>query len=643
MKKFKLIAIFMAVILIFSACSSKAGQTVNEPTGVQEDTQDTNQGDTSDGQQDVTTEAQLDEDAYLDASLPTADRVASLISQMSLMEKAGQMLQGERNRVSAADMTNLRLGSVLSGGGSVPGSNSVADWNSQFQTLQKAALKSSHKIPMIYGLDAVHGLGLVKGAVVFPHNVGLGAANDPELMYQMGAAVAEEMKLVNILWNFAPCVAVSGDPRWGRTYESFSSDPAIVASLAEAYTKGQQDHGVLVTAKHYVGDGDTDMGTGELNGLVDRGNVTVSEDELRAVDLTPYKTLVDAGTKIVMASFSSYQGVKMHEQKYLLTDVLKGEFGFKGFVVSDWEGLNALSGSNYQENVALAVNAGVDMLMEPNNYQDALNAIINNVNKGKISEERINDAVSRILTVKFDLGMFEDPLQENTAHEVAELGSEGYRDLAKQLVEKSLVLLKNDNGTLPLKQGQKVFVTGPALNDMGLQIGGWGLQWQGQMDNNGSKTMQGTTILEGLQEYAKTYGFEIITDESRASDADVVILGIGEVPYAEYQGDTTDLSITGAKAHPLNQKAIDFVKGLGKPTVTLIVAGRNVLFNDYMDQWNSIVMCYLPGTEGDGIASVLSGETPFTGKLAMPYYKSVEDIGKEDAQLLFDLGYGLTY
>lgn len=626
MKRYKLIALIMAVLLIFTACDNKAKDNKVQPTSAAQ-----------------SEEKETKDLRYLDASLPTADRVASLLGQMSLMEKAGQMLQGERNRVTINDMTSLKLGSVLSGGGSFPGDNSLKTWNDQFQMLQSAALKTPHKIPMIYGVDAVHGLNLVKGAVVFPHNIGLGAANDPDLMYKMGAAVAEEMKLVNILWNFSPCVAVISDPRWGRTYEGFSSDPAIVSSLAEAFMKGQQDHGVLITAKHYLADGGTDMGTGELNGLVDRGNVTVSEEVLRSTYLPPYKTLVDSGAKIVMASFSSYQGMKMHENKYLLTDVLKGELGFKGFIVSDWEALNALSGSNFEQDVALAVNAGVDMLMEPNNYKDALNAIINNVNSGEISEERINDAVSRILTVKFDLGLYEDPLMEKATHEVTELGSEGYRDIAKQLVEKSLVLLKNDNGTLPLKQGQKVYVTGPALNDMGMQIGGWGLQWQGQLDDGNGKITEGTTILEGLQEYAKTYGLEIITEENKASEADVVIMALGEVPYAESAGDTTDLSITGEKASPQNKSTIDFVEGLNKPTITLLIAGRNVLFNEYMDQWDSIVMCYLPGTEGDGVASVLCGETPFTGKLAMPYYKSVDDIDKENPELLFDLGYGLTY
>ncbi|BCN31770.1 glycoside hydrolase family 3 protein [Anaeromicropila herbilytica] len=578
-----------------------------------------------------------------DASLTTEEKVANLISEMSLEEKAGQMLQAARDQLQGSEITNLGLGSVLSGGGSCPGNNEVDDWTTMMDTFQNAALKSKHQIPMIYGVDAVHGLSLVKGAVVFPHNIGLGAANDADLMYKMGEAVAEEMKLAKIPWNFSPCVAVCQDPRWGRTYESYSSDPAIVTALAEAYIKGQSDHGVVPTVKHYVADGGTSYGTGEKNKLLDRGDVKISEEELRKTHLAPYKELVKSGVKVVMASFSSYQGVKMHENKYLLTDVLKNEFGFKGFVVTDWEGISGLSGSSYEENVALAINAGVDMLMEPFSYKDAINAIVENVKNGVIDQKRIDDAVSRILTVKYDMGLFDDPNMEKVKHDVTELGSDGYRYIAKQLVEKSLVLLKNDNRTLPLKKGQKIFVTGPALNDLGLQCGGWGLTWQGVTDEKTGKINEGTTILEGLETYAKVNGFTIITDKKHAKEADVVILAVGEMPYAEYEGDTKDLSIIGEKGHPDNKEAIKYVSTLNKPVVSLIVAGRNVLINDYIKDWDSVVMCYLPGTEGDGIASVLTGETPFTGKLAMPYYKDVDDIDKDNAELLFDFGYGLTY
>jgi beta-glucosidase len=634
MKKLRGLLIFFLLVMVFTGCNRQNSNSNSD---------NANQVDKQQGKEEQQKEDQkIEKQAYMDPSLPTTDRVSALLNQMSLMEKAGQMLQGERNRVSSNEMTNLRLGSVLSGGGSYPGGNTIEDWNGMFKQLQDGALKSTHAIPMLYGVDAVHGLGLLEGAVVFPHNIGLGAANDPELMYRMGAAVAEEMKLVNILWNFGPCVAVSRDPRWGRTYESYSSDTGIVTSLAEAYLKGQIDHGVAGTAKHYVADGGTTYGTGEINSLLDRGDAQMNEEELRAVHLKPYETLIASGVKIVMASFSSYNGTKMHENKYLLTDVLKEELGFGGFVVSDWEAMNALSGNNFEEDIALAINAGVDMLMEPNNYKDAINAIVNNVGEGVIPEERIDDAVRRILTVKFDMGLFEDPYMEKVATEITELGSDGYRDLARQLVSKSMVLLKNDTKLLPLQKNQKMYVTGPAMNDMGLQCGGWGISWQGQMDGTDGKITEGTTILEGIEEYAAANGIEIITEKNRASEADLVLMAVGEVPYAEFEGDTTDLSITGSKSHTDNRSTIDYVNSLDKPVITLVVAGRNVLINDYMEEWDSIVMCYLPGTEGDGIAEVLFGEKPFTGKLAMPYYREVGDIGKVDEKLLYEVGYGLS-
>lgn len=620
---------FITILLIITIITSLTGCNLNSD---KESTKNTE-----------STASILADKKYMDESLPTGERVSLLLGVMSLEEKVGQMMQGSREVVTNDDLMNVGLGSVLSGGGSYPGNNKIEDWNDMFIDFQDSAMSSKHQIPFLYGVDAVHGLALIPGAIVYPHNIGLGAANDPDLTYKMGAAVAEEMKLANILWNFSPCVAVNSDPRWGRTYECYSSDSTIVSSLSDAYVKGQAAQGVIPTAKHYVADGGTKFGTGEGDFLIDRGDAVMSEETLRSIYIKPYEQLINSGVRIIMASFSSYNGQKMHENKYLLTDVLKDKLGFKGFVVSDWEAINGLSGSSFEENMIKAVNAGVDMFMEPYNYKDAINAIINGVNNGDIPTERIDDAVKRILTVKFDKGLFEDPYMEKIPHKVSELGNEEYKNLAKQLVEKSLVLLKNENQVLPLKKGQKIFVTGPAIDDMGLQCGGWGLTWQGGLDKGGKKLTDGTTILEGLQEYAKTNNLEIITEEDRANEADVVILAVGEIPYAEYEGDTADLSITGAKAHPRNLKSIEYVKTLNKPVVTLLVAGRNVIINDYMDDWDSIVMCYLPGSEGDGVASVLTGETTFTGKLPMPYYKDIEDIGSENPDLLYDFGYGLGY
>ena len=335
----------------------------------------------------------------------------------------------------------------------------------------------------------------------------------------------------------------------------------------------------------------------------------------------------------------------MTENKYYLTDVLKGEYGFTGFIVSDWEATAGLSESAFKDQVAAAVNAGIDMFMEPYKYEAAVQAIIDGVNSGAIPQERVDDAVSRILTVKFEMGLFEDPYMENMKTEQTDLGSSEYRLLAKTLVEESLVLLKNDDGVLPLKSGQKICVTGPALNDIGAQCGGWTMTWQGltDKDNGGRKITEGTTILEGLQEYADKNGFEIITDPARASEADAVILAIGEKPYAEFEGDSEDLSLESGLGLSGNSAAIAEAKKSGKPVIALIVAGREVDIDNYMDDWSAAVMCFLPGSEGDGVAAVLSGESPFAGKLPMPWYKDVTQIGTEYPEILFPLGYGLTY
>lgn len=626
MNRFRLVVLCLCLLLLVSGCSSRDKGAVSGSE-----------------KEDLGTALVTKDGVEAKGEFTVLQSPEELLAQMTLEEKVGQMLQAARDILSGGDITEYGLGSVLSGGGSYPGNNSIEEWNKMISNFQKYALKTDKQIPILYGVDAVHGLALVKNAVVFPQNIGLGAANDRELIYQMGAAVAEEMKLIKVPWNFSPCVAVNTDPRWGRTYECFSSDPAIVTALSEAYLKGQADHGVAATAKHYVADGGAEFGTGEGDFLIDRGDASITEEELRQTHLMPYQRLVESGVKIIMASFSSYQGVKLHEHEYLLTQVLKKEFGFEGFIVSDWEAVNGLSGGSYEENIILAVNAGVDMLMEPFSYREAYTVILEAVEAGRISEERIDDAVLRILKVKQELGLFEDPYMEKVSHEVTELGSDKYRELAKQLVEKSLVLLKNENNILPLKKGQKIYVMGPAADNMGLQCGGWGLTWQGMMDQGGYQVTEGTTILDGLIEYGAKYGFEIITEQSRANEADMILLAIGEIPYAEYLGDTADLSITGALAHAENAQAIEQAQSFGKPVVTLIVAGRNVVISDYAKDWDGIVMCYLPGSEGDGIGAVLSGEVPFTGKLPMPYYLSTEDIGKDGVGLMYEFGYGLTY
>jgi beta-glucosidase len=580
--------------------------------------------------------------AYLDATKPISERVSDLLSRMTLEEKAAQMVQGERGAVTSEDLKEYGLGSVLSGGGSVPGSGSIEDWEQMMLGYQEALMSRELKIPLLYGIDAVHGHSNVQGAVIFPHNIGLGAANDPVLVKEMAKIVAEEMKLTKIIWNFSPCVAIASDPRWGRTYESFSTDPSIVTALGNAYYEGLKEAGIVATAKHYVADGGVTFGTGNGGNLIDRGDAQMSEEVLRDIFLKPYTELVKNGVPVVMASFSSFNGEPMHSHKYLLTDVLKEELGFEGFVVSDWEAIHLLdAGTDFDDQVQLSINAGIDMLMEPNKWLETIEAIVENVENGQIPQSRIDDAVSRILTVKFESGLFEDPFLKANATESKALGDAAYRQVASELVSKSLVLLKNEDDVLPFKKGQKIFVTGPGADNMGIQCGGWTISWQGAADVGGKNLTQGTTILEGLQNLGEQLDVTFITDVNRLSESDTILLVLSEVPYAEMNGDTADMSILGSLASPENKAALELANAQNKPIVTLIVAGREVIIDEYVDQWDGLVMGFLPGSEGQGVADVLLGEKAFVGKLPMPWYKKVEDIGNVQAELLYPVGYFL--
>ena len=568
----------------------------------------------------------------------TKEKVAALLSKMTLNQKVAQMIQGAAYSMNTSEMKSYCYGSVLSNGNT--NQNDAASWKALVMGYQTAALKSKLPIPFIYGLDAVHGHNSVQDSVIFPHNIGIGAANDEQLTYQMGAAVAEEMKLTGILWNFAPCVAVDSDPRWGRTYESYSADANIVTTLATAFAKGQLDHGIMPTAKHFIGDGSVVFGTGEDDKLIDRGDATLTDAQLDEL-LKPYISLIKAGVKMIMVSHSSVNGLKMHANKKLLTDKLKGELGFNGFLVSDWESIEHIEGKSLKNKLVLAINSGIDMLMQPENYATCMTAIISAVGAGEIPQSRIDDAVTRILTVKYAMGVFDDPMQEKVKHEVTDVGSQGYRDIARKLVEESIVLVKNDKSVLPIKKGQTIFVTGPAADNVGVQCGGWTIKWAGEMDENNQHITKGSTILDGLKAIAKDYDLTIVTDKSKASKADLTILCVGEKPYAEWEGDTKDLSLVGSLGLDGNKEAIQLAKKIGKPTVALIVAGREVLINDYLKDWNSVVMCYLPGSEGEGVANILVNKSNLKGKLPMPWYKTVVGIGTKE--YLFPQGYGLTY
>lgn len=559
-----------------------------------------------------------------------------IVATLTLEQKASQMVQPAIYNITEDDMKNSDYGSILSTVGCIDANS----WRETVDGFQQAAIESEAGIPYIYGQDDVHGVNYCRDAVYFPHNIGQGAANDEELAYQVGLITADEAKLCHMMWNFSPCVAQSVDPRWGRTYESYGSDLDTITKLSTAYTKGLIDGGLVACAKHFFADGNVLYGTGE-EGVplkrIDRGDAQLTDDEISEL-LKVYQAQIDAGVQTIMISHSSLNGVKMHENKEYIMK-LKDEMGFEGFIVSDWGSIQHTSGATYKEQVINGVNSGIDMLMETDSYDEAKQIIVDAVGSGEITEERVNDAVTRIIKVKKEAGLFDDPLCEKLKTEQTETGSLEYRKVAEKLVEESLVLLKNDNNVLPLKKGTKVYITGPAANSCQAQCGGWTMDWNGAS----SKDIPGvTTIQEAFERYAEDYGIEVITDKEQADKADVVLLCMGEQNYAEWNGDTEDMSLFGTLGLKGNSEARKEAKELGKPTVTCIVAGRNVLINKRLyDDWDSVVMCYLPGSEGKGISDVLCGCSDFTGKLPSPWYSSLDQIRTDNCWL--ERGYGLTY
>lgn len=578
--------------------------------------------------------------------LSNEEWVDSILVSMSLDEKVGQMIQAERRAISPYQVKKHFIGSVLSGGGSAPRSNSQEAWIDMCQEYQDAAAQTRLGIPIIYGIDSVHGHNTVYGAVVFPHNIGLGAAADPELMKRIGMVTAKEMLATGVNWNFAPCIAVSRDERWGRVYESYSEDPELVSKLLVPYINGLQDNGIIACAKHYAGDGGTSWGTGDSDYHIDQGETKVSQEEFEKIHLSVYREAVKAGVKTVMVSFSSFDGLKMHENKHLIQDVLKGDMGFKGFVVSDWEGVHQIKNKNFYQQIVSSVNAGVDMLMEPNQWKECFDLLKSAVEKGDITEDRINDAVRRILTVKIEMGVLTNPLGDQSLA-AKTLGAEENKAVAREAVEKSLVLLKN-NGVLPLKKGANIFVTGPGADNIGLQCGGWTKTWQGSPDIGGSNWMKGTTIIDGLKRIAGENGGNIITNFKDAKKADVTVLVLAENPYAEGMGDDGSLGLYDGLAHEENKKAVEQAKEAGLPTVTILVSGRPRIVTEELKNWEAFVAAWLPGTEGDAVAEVLYGNKNFMGKLPMIWPKSVDQIpinndnlsGKEP---LFPYGFGLKF
>ena len=579
--------------------------------------------------------------------------VKALLERMTLDEKIGQMTQAEQHQlVEEKDVEAYFLGSLLSGGDSDPKTNSLLDWTDMVDRYQSRALATRLRIPLLYGVDAVHGHNNVEGAVLFPHNIGLGATRDPKLVEEVSRITAEEVRATGIQWTFAPCVAVARDERWGRTYESFSEDPALVGVLGAAATRGLQGEDladplrVLACAKHFAGDGGTGSGTGMAEAgapggryPLDRGDVRLSEAELKRIHMQGYVQAIGAGVASIMPSYSSWNGEKCSGSRRLLTEILKGELGFEGFLISDYDAIDELPG-DYRSDVKQAINAGMDMVMVPAKYRQFFTTLKGLVEAGEVPMSRIDDAVSRILRVKFALGLFDagrSPLADRKLH--ARFGSPEHRAVARRAVRESLVLLKNDRRALPLpKAAKRIHVAGKNADDLGSQCGGWTITWQGK---SGTPTT-GTTVLAALRKAAGERTISYSRDGSGASGADVGVVVVGETPYAEFKGDREDLAL--AKE---DLEAIASVKRAGIPVVVVVISGRPLILGEALGMADAVVAAWLPGVEGEGVADVLLGDYAPTGKLPFTWPRAMAQIpinvGDASYDPLFPYGFGLTY
>lgn len=564
-------------------------------------------------------------------------RVASMLSQMTLDEKIGQMtlVNYATIKKNYSDITTYYIGSVLSGGGENPYPNNAIMRANVFDTCQSYALKSRLKIPIIYGIDAVHGNSNLNDAVIFPHNIGLGCMFDTAQARKAFNAVCEEVVASGMNWNYAPCIAVSKNERWGRTYESFGENTAEVTDLAGIAVKCFQGDSlgstlkILACAKHYIGDGATDNGTNE-------GNVSLDEATFRAKFLPPYIRAIQSGVGSIMVSHNKFNGEYMHGSKYWITTVLKNELGFKGIVVSDWAGIDRLN-TVYKEAINIAINAGMDMVMVPSNYKTFIQNLKALVTEGKVPVERIDDAVRRILTVKYKMGLFEKPYANKTLQ--GKFGGAEHRETARECVRKSVVLLKNDSKILPLsKNVNKILVSGSKSDDIGIQCGGWTISWQGGSGN----TTTGTSLLTAIKNAALQATVTYSADGSGSSAPDVNIVVVGETPYAETNGDRTDLHLSAADVNVINNAALN-----GAPVVCLIISGRPMIIDNIIDKCQSVMAVWLPGTEGAGVADVLFGDYSPTGKLSMSWPRTMSQIPVNVGDLqydpLFPYKFGLEY
>lgn len=596
--------------------------------------------------------------------LPEIDAfVEQLLAHMSLEEKVGQMIQADIDSITPEELRTYKLGSILAGGNAAPGKNvrttpqAWLDLTDAYYRASLAAGSDAHPpIPILFGIDAVHGHAKIIGATIFPHNVGLGAANDAKLIYRIGRVTALEVAATGIDWTFAPTLAVVRDVRWGRSYESYSESPALVERYAPAMVAGLQgERGTpqfmapgrtLSSVKHFLGDGGTRNGR-------DQGDTVLPEPELAAVHAAGYVAAIRAGALIVMASYNSWDGVKLHGNHYLLTDILKGRMGFDGFVVGDWNAHEEVEGCT-KSDCAAAILAGVDMLMAPDSWKDLHANTLTEVRSGVIPPARIDDAVRRILRVKAIAGMFQRPApkQRSDAGHFDELGSPAHRALAREAVRESLVLLKNTHRTLPLSPHAAILVAGDAADDIGMQSGGWTIDWQG--DHNRNADFPGATSIYGGIKAAVTAagGTVMLSVGGRyAKKPDAAIVVFGETAYAEFQGDRETVEFSPGDKHEL--RLLRRLRRRGVPTVAVFLSGRPLWVNPEINASDAFVAAWLPGSEGEGIADVLfrsadgTARYDFTGRLAFSWPRTAMpvtfDAAGEAAGALFARGTGLDY
>ena len=627
---------------------------------------------------------------YLNASLPIKQRVSDLLSRMSVAEKVGQMTQADRSMftnsstTSNSSLNDLRawlLGSTLSGAGDTPTPNTPTGWADMVDSFEFQALATPLQIPLVYGEDTVHGDGNMMGATVFPHNIGMGATRDPSLARQEGSVTAAETRATGPQWGFAPCLCIARDDRWGRTYESFGEDPALVERMETVIDGFQGSHPetthsadsslnsdthILSTAKHFAGDGGTSYGTGDSGYPIDQGVDVMSSKEFQKVFVSPYVPAIQKHqVGSIMPSYSSVQldgascPTKMSADKDLLTNDLKNKLGFNGFVISDYNAINEIGDSRscpipsplptgvsdrFSYQIEVSANAGMDMFMVPNAYQSLENDLTNMVNNGVVPISRVNDAVRRVLTQKFELGLFEHPFTNRT--NMDQIGDAAHRAVAAKAAAESQVLLKNADHVLPLSSSEKIYVAGSNADNLGAQTGGWTLTWQGQA---GAINDPGTTILTGIKDKDPNVTFS--QDASApTSGYNVGVVVVGEHPYAEGEGDVGDTggtangNIASLNLTPADHAAVDTVCG-AMPCVVLVVSGRPMTITDQLPEIDGLVASWLPGTEGEGVADALFGNVPFRGQLPQSWPSSLSqepiNVGDHPYDPLFPFGWGL--